>query len=101
MKKQYLTTLVLLAVVGTMVAVPHLALASTATGTEFSSLYTKLTGWVSGLPGIMAAIAIMVAGVYLSFIGGKSPMYFFYSALGAAAIFLIPTIATSLGGAVW
>ncbi len=101
MRKEHVFMLFVVAAVGLMVFMPHLALASTSSGTEFSTLYTKLTGWVNGLPGIMGAIALMVGGIYISFIGQKSPMYFFYSALGAAAIFLIPTIATALGGAVW
>lgn len=101
MKNRYVLMLFLIAAVSAMVAVPHLALASTSSGTEFASLYQKVTGWINGLPGIMGAIALLIGGIYISFIGQKSPMYFFYSALGAAAIFLIPTIATSLGGAVW
>jgi len=81
--------------------VPVMAHASTSSGTEFSSLYSMLVGWVTGIPGIMAAIVLMLMGLYLSFLGGKSVMYFFGTALAAAAIFLIPTIAGSLGGAVW
>ena len=80
---------------------PVMAHASTSSGTEFSSLYSMLVGWVTGIPGIMAAIVLMLMGLYLSFLGGKSVMYFFGTALAAAAIFLIPTIAGSLGGAVW
>jgi conjugal transfer pilus assembly protein TraA len=80
---------------------PVAAHASTSSGTEFSSLYSLLVGWVTGIPGIIAAIVLMLMGLYLSFLGGKSVMYFFGTALAAAAIFLIPTIASSLGGAVW
>lgn len=102
MKKEHVALMaVLIAALAVGVLMPHAALASTSSGTEFSSLYTKVTGWVNGLPGIMGAIGLMIGGVYLSFVGGKSPMYFFYSALGAAAIFIIPNIATSLGGAAW
>jgi len=80
---------------------PIAAHASTSAGTEFQSLYSMLVSWVTGIPGIMAAIVLMLMGLYLSFLGGKSVMYFFGTALAAAAIFLIPTIAGSLGGAVW
>jgi conjugal transfer pilus assembly protein TraA len=80
---------------------PAMAHASTSAGTQFQSLYSLLVGWVTGIPGIMAAIVLMLMGLYLSFLGGKSVMYFFGTALAAAAIFLIPTIAGSLGGAVW
>ncbi len=93
--------LVLMFTVAFFAMVPHAAMASTGQGTEFQKLYTTLTSWVNGLPGIMAAIALMIGGLYMSFVGGRSPAYFFYSALGAAAIFLIPTIAKGLGGAVW
>jgi len=80
---------------------PTMAHASTSAGTVFYGLYTTLTGWVMGVPGIMAAIILMLMGLYLSFLGGKSVLYFFGTALAAAAIFLIPTMASSLGGAVW
>ncbi|MEM3830191.1 MAG: hypothetical protein QXV17_05510 [Candidatus Micrarchaeaceae archaeon] len=84
-----------------LACMPIAAFASTSSGTEFSSLYSLLVGWVTGIPGIMAAIVLMIVGIYMSFVGGKSVMYFFGTALGAAAIFLIPTIASSLGGATW
>ena len=91
-----------LLVVGVTILTPvgH-ALASTSSGTEFQSLYDKMTNWINGLPGIMAAIVMLIFGIYMSFFGGKTPMFFFGSALAAAAIFLIPNIASSLGGAVW
>jgi len=70
-------------------------------GTEFQQLYSMLTGWVTGVPGIMAAIVLLVMGIYLSFFGQKSIMYFFGTALGAAAIFLLPNIATGIATATW
>ena len=94
--------LVIIAILAIGLFVPQLAHASNATGgTEFQSLYNKLIGWVQGLPGIMGAIILLVVGIYLSFVGGRSPMYFFLTALGAAAIFLIPGIAQGLAGATW
>jgi conjugal transfer pilus assembly protein TraA len=73
----------------------------TSGGTEFQQLYSMLTGWVTGVPGIMAAIILLVMGIYLSFFGQKSIMYFFGTALGAAAIFLLPNIATGIATATW
>ena len=86
---------------GLVIFQPHWALASTTQGTEFQSLYQKMLDWINGLPGIMGAMVILIFGVYASFFGGKHPFYFFGAALAAAAIFLVPNIAQSLGGAVW
>ncbi len=73
---------------------------TTPTTTDaFFSLYTLVVSWVSGAPGIIAAIVILIVGVYGSMFAGKSPMFFFGAALGAALIFLLPGIATSLAGA--
>jgi conjugal transfer pilus assembly protein TraA len=77
------------------------ALASTTSGTEFQSIYDMITGWITGLPGILLAIAIMLVGVYMSFFAGKSPMYFLTCAAGSALVFLIPTLAVSMGGAIF
>ena len=100
--KEWMPVLLFVLVAAFITIEPSRAFASNATGgTDFSSLYNTLTGWVNGYPGIMAAIVIMIFGIYMSFFGGKSPMFFFGSALAAAAIFLIPTIASNIAGAVW
>jgi len=75
------------------------AMADTTKGTEFQSLYDKLLAYVQGLPGIMFAIGILLFGVYRSFFAGAGPMYFFGSAIAAAAIFIVPNIAANAGGA--
>ena len=100
--KEWMPVLLFVLVAAFITLEPSRAFAASATGGQsFVTLYTRLEGWVSGLPGIMAAIVIMVFGIYMSFFGGKSPMFFFGSALAAAAIFLIPTIASNIAGAVW
>jgi len=100
--KEWMPLLLFVLVAAFITLEPSRAFASGATGgTDFSSLYTTLTGWINGDPGIMAAIVIMIFGIYMSFFGGKSPMFFFGSALAAAAIFLIPTLASNIAGAVW
>lgn len=52
-------------------------MASTSNGTEFEALWTKMLGYVTGLPGIMAALAILVVSLYMAFFGGKGPLVFF------------------------
>ena len=75
------------------------AVADTTKGTEFQSLYDKLLEYVQGLPGIMFALGILLFGIYRSFFGNAGPLYFFGSAIAAAAIFIIPNIAANAGGA--
>lgn len=84
------------ALVALLTALPSLA--STNQGTEFQSLYDKLISYVKGLPGIMAALAILVTSLYLAFFGGKGPLVFFGGVIAAAAIFVIPTIVEGMGG---
>ena len=75
--------------------------ASTSNGAEFAPLLTLLTGWILGIPGIIAAIAISLGGLFMAF--SKGITVFFVALIIAAAIFTIPSIATgiatSLGGA--
>ena len=75
------------------------AMADTTKGTEFQTLYDKLLDYVQGLPGIMFALGILLFGIYRSFFGNAGPLYFFGSAIAAAAIFIIPNIAANAGGA--
>jgi hypothetical protein len=75
------------------------AMADTSKGTEFQTLYDKLLNYVQGLPGIMFALGILLFGIYRSFFAGAGPLYFFGSAIAAAAIFVVPNIAANAGGA--
>lgn len=77
------------------------SLASTTNGSEFNTLYSKMIQYVTGIPGIMFAVAVMVFSVYMSFFAGKGPMFFFAGIIAAAAIFIIPTIANGMGGAIF
>ena len=77
------------------------AVASTSSGTEFQTLYDKVLDYVQGIPGIITAIIILVFGIWRSFFSGAGPLYFMGSVLAAAAIFIIPTIASGMGGAIF
>lgn len=85
------------ALVALLTIIPSFA--STNQGTEFQSLYDKMIGYVKGLPGIMAALAILVVSLYMAFFGGKGPLVFFGGIIAAAAIFVVPTIVEGMGGA--
>ncbi len=94
-------SLMSLAVVMSSFMMSNTAFAGTTPTTTdaFYSLYQLIINWVSGAPGIIGAIVILIVGVYGSMFAGKSPMFFFGAALGAGLIFLLPGIATSLAGA--
>jgi len=76
------------------------ALASTTRGTEFAGLWTRVTDYLTGVPGIIAAASFIVMGLWSAF-GRGSVMGFFGGILAAATIFLIPTIVEGMGGAVF
>jgi len=77
------------------------SMAQTNKGTEFKSLWEKMVDYVQGLPGIMAALAILVVSLYMAFFGGKGPLVFFGGIIAAAAIFVIPTIVQGMGGSLF
>lgn len=85
----------------TVLATVNSALASNATGTEFNSLWDKIKGYVEGVPGKIFALGILVVGLYRSIFAGAGPLFFFGSAAAAAAIFILPDIANSAGGALF
>ena len=93
--------LFLLVVIVTVMATAGPALASNATGTEFNSLWDKLEGYVKGVPGKIFALGILVTGLYRSIFAGSGPLYFFGSSAAAAAIFILPSIASGAGGALF
>ena len=75
--------------------------ASTSSGSEFTPILQLVTGWIMGVPGILAAIAIVLTGIFTAL--SKGAMALFISLIIAGAIFTVPAIATgiatSLGGA--
>ncbi|MHB1665440.1 MAG: hypothetical protein ACYCT7_09310 [bacterium] len=77
--------------------------ASTSSGSEFTPILTLVTGWIMGVPGILAAIAIVLTGIFTAL--SKGAMALFISLIIAGAIFTVPAIATgiatSLGGAIF
>jgi type IV secretory pathway VirB2 component (pilin) len=94
MKKAYYSVLATLLVAMT-------SMAQTSQGTEFQSLWDKMISYVQGLPGIMAALAILVVSLYMAFFGGKGPLVFFGGIIAAAAIFVIPNIVQGMGGSLF
>jgi ABC-type spermidine/putrescine transport system permease subunit II len=94
MKKAYYSVLATLLVAMT-------SMANTNQGTEFQSLWDKMISYVQGLPGIMAALAILVVSLYMAFFGGKGPLVFFGGIIAAAAIFVIPNIVQGMGGSLF
>lgn len=74
------------------------AFANTSNGAEFQGLLDKMIGYLTGVPGIIAALAILVVSLYLAFFGGRGPLVFFGGVIAAAAIFILPTIVQGMGG---
>lgn len=74
------------------------AFANQSNGTEFQSLWTRVEGWITGIPAIIIAIALAVLGIVRAFQSG-SFMWAMGGILTAAFLFLLPTIVTGLGGA--
>ena len=77
------------------------SMAQTNQGTEFQSLWNKMVSYVQGLPGIIAALTILVFSLYMAFFGGKGPLVFFGGIITAAAIFVIPNIVQGMGGSLF
>jgi type IV secretory pathway VirB2 component (pilin) len=94
MRKAYYSVLATLLLVAT-------SMADTNKGSEFQSLWQKMIDYVQGLPGIMAALAILVVSLYMAFFGGKGPLVFFGGIIAAAAIFVIPSIVQGMGGSLF
>jgi ABC-type spermidine/putrescine transport system permease subunit II len=94
MKKAYYSVLATLLVAMT-------SMANVNQGTEFQTLWDKMISYVQGLPGIMAALAILVVSLYMAFFGGKGPLVFFGGIIAAAAIFVIPNIVQGMGGSLF
>jgi len=97
---RYLT--IALAVIS-LVLTSSYAHASTSNGSEFTPILTLITDWIMGVPGIIAAIAIVLTGIFAAL--SKGAMALFISLIIAGAIFAVPAIATgiatSLGGAIF
>lgn len=94
MRKAYYSVLATLLLAAT-------SMADTNKGSEFKDLWDKMLSYVQGLPGIMAALAILVVSLYMAFFGGKGPLVFFGGIITAAAIFIIPNIVQGMGGSLF
>jgi type IV secretory pathway VirB2 component (pilin) len=94
MKKAYYSVLATLLLAVT-------SMADTTKGGEFQGLWQKMLDYVQGLPGIMAALAILVVSLYMAFFGGKGPLVFFGGIIAAAAIFVVPAIVQGMGGSLF
>lgn len=80
---------VLLALMAAML-LPQIALAGTG-GTEFSSAYTLVTGWVQGELGRLLAISLLIVGVGMGIV--KQSVMAAVPAIGAGLVVNVaPTI---------
>jgi len=87
----------LLALVLTVLVVQGVSFAfNNSAGTEFNGVYTKLTEWVSGIPGIIAGIIFGMVGVIRGFQTGQL-LWIFGGILFAVVIIALPTIINGLG----
>lgn len=81
---------VTLAVIATALMVSHLTLAGTG-GTEFGSLYTLLSGWMTGTLGRIVAVIFIIIGV-IAGAARQSIMGFVLGIAAGVGMFLAPTI---------
>jgi len=88
--------LVVMLVLGVFVVVDPVLAFDTGSGTEFQSVYDKVVGWVTGIPGIIAAIVFGVVGLLRAFQTGQM-LWFFAGILFAVVLLLLPSIAGGLG----
>lgn len=70
------------------------AMAGTA-GTEFSNVWTLLTGWVEGLLGRIIAIVFVIVGLVAGVVRG-SIMGFVLGVASGVGLFAAPTIITNI-----
>lgn len=75
-----------------------LVFANTSNGVEFQSLYDRVISWITGLPAIIAAFAVVIGSVLGAHKTGNY-MLVMGGILIAALIFVLPQIVTGLGGA--
>ncbi len=81
-------------------AITSPAMASVQRGVEFAGLWERVTDYLTGVPGIIAAASFIIMGLWSAF-GRGSVIGFFGGILAAATIFLIPTIVEGMGGAIF
>ncbi len=82
----------LLALIGalTLILVPATSMAGT-TGTEFQTLYTLLTGWMTGFLGRVVAVIFIIIGV-IAGAARQSIMGFVLGVSAGVGMFLAPAI---------
>jgi mannose/fructose/N-acetylgalactosamine-specific phosphotransferase system component IIC len=88
-----------------LLLLPHTASAAVSTASvsgglsgAFANLWTDVTGMLTGYPGMLVAVGLLLMGVLES---KKHPMYFFFGLILAAVVFMIPTLASSISSAVF
>jgi len=69
---------------------------STTNGAEFNSLWTKVQEWITGIPGLIASVAVVAMGIFRAYQSGNF-FWFFGSLLVAIVLLLLPTIVTGMG----
>ncbi len=73
-----------------LVVVATAAFAGTATNTGLETLYTEVSGWLTGAPGKIMAIAFIILGIWMARQG--SFLWFFGGLLMAIVLTVIPSI---------
>jgi conjugal transfer pilus assembly protein TraA len=73
--------------------------ATTATGTEFQTIYTKLNEWATGYLGRAIAVAGFIIGAFFGVAKG-SPIPALVGVVFAFFMFYVPQIITAIMGAV-
>ena len=77
-----------------LIVVPDLVYAGTG-GTEFSSIYTTLTGWMTGLLGRTIAVSFIIVGLVAGVV--RQSIYGFVVGVAAGlGLFLAPAIVDSV-----
>jgi len=74
------------------------AFANLSNGTEFQSIYNRVSGWATGLPAIIFGLAVGILGALRGFQSGQY-FWVFGGLIVAALVFVLPGIITNMGGA--
>lgn len=99
MRKQAVNLPFLLGIALMLTAVSFTAEATTATGTEFQTIYTKLNEWATGYLGRAIAVAGFIIGAFFGVAKG-SPIPALVGVVFAFFMFYVPQIITAIMGAV-
>jgi conjugal transfer pilus assembly protein TraA len=81
-----------------LLLVPAVSFAASTGGTEFTSLYDTLLGWVQGYLGKTIAIAAFIVGLGMG-VAKSSPVPALIGVVFAMIIAYVPTVMSSITGA--